>query len=54
MAEVIIGFLQPFQERFNAISDEEVLEILRDGADRVEKIAKKKMDEVKTAVGFVL
>ncbi|EKE19435.1 MAG: hypothetical protein ACD_9C00019G0001 [uncultured bacterium] len=54
LAEVIIGFLQPFQERFNAISDEEVLEILRDGADRVEKIAKKKMDEVKTAVGFVL
>lgn len=54
LSEVIIGFLQPFQEKFKSISDEEVLEILRDGAEKVAKIAKKKMDKVKSAVGFVL
>jgi len=54
LAEVIIGFLEPFQERFNALSDEDVLQILRDGAAKVQKIAEKKMAEVKARVGFIV
>ena len=54
LAEVVIGFLTPFQEKFNKFSDEDVLQILRDGAAKVQKIAKQKMDEVKKKVGFVI
>lgn len=54
LAEVIIGFLTPFQEKYNSFSDQEVLEILREGAEKVQKIARKKMHEVKTKVGFVI
>ncbi len=54
LAEVISGFLTLFQERFNALSDEEVLEILKQGAEKVRPLAKKKMDEVKKKIGFVL
>ncbi|MDD5463651.1 MAG: tryptophan--tRNA ligase [Candidatus Moranbacteria bacterium] len=54
LAEVVIGFLKPFQEKFNALSDEEVLKILADGAAKVRPIAKAKLDEVKNKVGFII
>lgn len=54
LAEVIISFLAPFQERYNKLSDKEVVQILEAGAEKVRKIAKAKMDEVKQKVGFVL
>ncbi len=54
LAEVIIAFLTPFQERYNAISDQEVLEILRAGAEKVRPIAKAKLDEVKSKIGFIV
>jgi len=54
LAEVIISFLTPFQERFNALSDEDVMKILQDGAEKVRPIAKKKLDEVKKKVGFIV
>ena len=54
LAEVIVAFLEPFQARYNALSDEEVLQILRTGAENVRPIARKKLDEVKTKIGFVL
>lgn len=54
LAEVITAFLTPFQERFNALSDEEVLKILQEGAEKVRPLAKKKLDEVKKKVGLVL
>ena len=54
LAEVIISFLNPFQERFNSLSDEDVLEVLSDGAKKVRIIAGKKIDEVKQKVGFIL
>jgi tryptophanyl-tRNA synthetase len=53
LAEVIIGFLKPFQEKYNALTDEKVLEILKVGAEKVRPIAKKKLDEVKSKVGFL-
>lgn len=54
LAEVINNFLIPFQEKFNSISDEEILAVLKDGAEKVRKIAEKKMREVKEKVGFLV
>jgi len=54
LAEVIIAGLQPIQEKMKALSDEEVLKILEDGAKRVHPLAEKKMKDVKKKVGFIL
>lgn len=54
LAEVIIENLKPIQEKMKSLSDEEVLEILRKGAEKVRPIAKAKLDEVKKKVGFIL
>lgn len=54
LAEVVAKFLTEFQTKYNAISDDDVLRILHEGAERVRPIAKAKMDEVKNNVGFVL
>jgi len=54
LADVVAEFLTDFQKKYNAISDEEVLAILREGAEKVRLIARKKLDEVKEKVGFVL
>lgn len=54
LAEVVVEFLVPFQERMAAISDEEVLRVLRDGAKRADEIAEKKMLDVKEKIGFIV
>ena len=54
LAEVVIGFLTPFQEKFNSLSDEEVLKILEEGSRKVEKLAKLKMKEIKEKIGFIV
>lgn len=53
LAQVINNFLTPFQEKLNSITDEDALEILRAGAEKVRPLAKAKMDEVKKKVGFI-
>lgn len=54
LAEVVIGFLKPFQEKMNALSDEKVLEILKQGAQKIRPLAQEKMKEVREKVGFVM
>jgi tryptophanyl-tRNA synthetase len=54
LAEVIIAFLTPFQERMKELSDEKVLEILKAGAEKVRPLAEKKLAEVKKKIGFIL
>lgn len=54
LAEVIINFLKPFQERMRELSDEKVLEILQVGAEKLQPIARKKMEEVKKKIGLVI
>lgn len=54
LAEVVIGFLVPFQARLEELSDEKVLAILHSGREKVERLAAEKMAEVKKKVGFVL
>jgi tryptophanyl-tRNA synthetase len=54
LAEVIIEGLKPIQEKMKSLTDEEVLKILKEGAEKVKPLAEKKMKEVKEKVGFVL
>jgi len=54
LAKIVVEFLKPFQEKYNALSDEEVLKILKEGAEKVKPIAEKKLQEVKEKIGFVL
>lgn len=53
LAEEVIGGLKPIQERMKSLSDDEVLNILRKGAEKVRPIAKAKLSEVKKKVGFI-
>lgn len=54
LAEVIINFLTPLQEKISSLTDEKVLGILEKGAEKVRPIAKQKLDEAKEKIGFVL
>jgi len=54
LAEIIISFLEPFQEKFNEIDDDEVLRILEAGKEKAKKLAEEKMAEVKEKVGLLV
>lgn len=54
LAEVIVDFLAPFQERLKNISDEEVLAVLRAGAEKARALAAKKIETVNKQVGFLV
>lgn len=53
LTKAVLDFIIPFQERFNAIDDKKVLDILQEGAEKVRPLAEKKIKEVKERVGFV-
>lgn len=52
LAEVVVEFLQPFQERFHSINDEELDRILEQGRERASNVARATMEEVKTRLGL--
>ncbi len=54
LTKTVLDFIIPFQERFGAISDKQVLDILQKGAKRVRPLAEKKIKEVKERIGFVV
>ena len=54
LAEVIVDFLTPFQEKMDSISDEEVKKFLVTGAQKANKYAEEKIKEVKEKIGFVV
>jgi len=53
LAEEIIKGLKPIQQKMAELSDDEVLQILKDGAEKVRPLAQKKMAEVKQKIGFI-
>jgi tryptophanyl-tRNA synthetase len=53
LAEVTVEFLRPFQERMNAIGDEELRGILSEGAEKARSIARETMRAVKERAGIV-
>jgi tryptophanyl-tRNA synthetase len=53
LADVMIEFLRPLQERVREISDAELDKILNDGKERARAIARPTLDEAKARVGLV-
>lgn len=53
LAEIIISFLEPLQNKIKSFSDERALEILHAGAQKVRPLAQKKLSEVKKKIGFI-
>lgn len=53
LADVMIEFLRPLQERVREISDEELDRILHDGKERARQIASVTLGEAKARVGLV-
>lgn len=53
LADVVVAYMRPLQEKMRAYDDEKVLEVLRQGAAKVRPLAAAKMVEVKKKVGFV-
>lgn len=53
LAEIIVSFLEPFQEKFNSIADGEVMNILEEGKEKAGKLAKAKMEMVKEKIGLL-
>src|SRR5438128_2473307 len=52
LADTVIEFLQPFQERYHSISDDELDRILENGRERASLIARATMEEVKVHLGL--
>ena len=53
LAEVIVNFLAPFQERLQNISDDEVFAILTSGATQAQALAQQKMHTVRERIGLL-
>ncbi len=54
LAEVIVNFLIPFQDRMKNISDDEIISLLKTGAEKAKERAEAKMKQVREKVGFLL
>lgn len=52
LSEVVVKFLTEFQDKYNAISDEQVAQVLEDGKNKASAIAERKLQEVKKAMGL--
>jgi hypothetical protein len=52
--EKIIAFVQPIQEKYNKISDKEIIDLLYKNAKKVNELAQKKIEEVYKKIGFIL
>lgn len=53
LADTVVEFLVNFQQKFYALSDEEAIHILHNGAERARAIASEKMKAVRERVGFL-
>jgi tryptophanyl-tRNA synthetase len=52
LAQVIIEFLRPLQERFRSVDDQELDRLLRDGSERARSVASPTAIEVKRRMGL--
>jgi len=51
LAEVVAKFLIAFQEKYNAISDDEARAVLESGRQKAEAVASLKMEEIRRVIG---
>lgn len=54
LAQAIIDYLQPIQEKYNQISDDEIKMILAKGAKQAKALASEKIREVKNKMGIIV
>jgi len=54
LAEAVVDYLKPIQERYHAISDDEIKSILSTGAIQAKEIAQIKIQEVKKKIGLIV
>ncbi|MDT5061734.1 MAG: tryptophanyl-tRNA synthetase [Acidobacteriota bacterium] len=52
LADVVVEFLEPFQERYGSIGDEELDGILEKGRERASVVARPTIEEAKTRLGL--
>jgi tryptophanyl-tRNA synthetase len=52
--EKIIAFVQPIQEKYANISDQEIIDLVEKNTKKVNELADKKIKEVYKKVGFSL
>jgi tryptophanyl-tRNA synthetase len=52
LADIVVEFLQPYQERVRGISDAELDRILEMGRERASVIARVTIEEVKSRLGL--
>lgn len=52
--EKIMAFLEPIQQKYNLISDQEVIELLETNSKYINEIAKKKIEDVYEKIGFTI
>ena len=52
LAEVVKNFLAEFQIKYNSFSDDDIKQILRDGADKIRPIAEETLTNVKNKLGI--
>lgn len=52
LAEVIREFLTAYQQRYNSYSDQQIKDLLKEGAEKLKPIAQKILNQVKEKVGF--
>jgi tryptophanyl-tRNA synthetase len=53
LAEIVGAFLSEFQKKYNKYSDEDAEKILREGANKIQPLAEKKIKEVKGKLGII-
>jgi tryptophanyl-tRNA synthetase len=54
LIEDLDAYLAPMREKYNSISDEDVIAVLTEGSDRARAIASEKMKDVRKKIGITL
>jgi len=51
LADVVVKFLENFQNKYNSISDDDVVKILEEGKEKMIRISEAKMEKVRKLIG---
>ena len=54
LIEDLDAYLSPMREKYNAITEQDVIAVLKDGSDRARAIASEKMKDVRQKIGITL
>ena len=53
LANALVEFLKPLQQAYYSITDEEAKTVLKDGANRAQKVAAETLDKAKEKIGLL-